>query len=431
MHTKILLLSSLLLLGSCQDSRDLDKLAPAAERTREVLTSTQALLEGHSGTWRFIYFPDNNQEYGGYTYYLSFAEGRVTAFSELSDTPATSSYDVLNIDMPTLAFDTRNSVLHHFSTATEYFRNARGGDFELLLMGRQSDTLLLEGRKYHNRMRLEKMSEAPTTEVAAIRAMHARLQGKGLVPTTIGTETDLPLRLVPTYRQLEYTPKPEEGKKAKTHKIPFRYTPQGIRFYQPDTIGGVILSELLLSQAGDALVTPDGSVSIGLTTPPLDLMTHRYVAKIVKGSASDLFVRSLTSVNRTMRREHSTTIGTDAYFGINIAEDVRIGLVGNDTHVGSFIFHQAHDAETNSRFRLAYDTDFVGVGSDPTLLDIVPLDGNESSYWYAYESAKSWINLFRLRGPYRVTSTTKDGVTTYRLTSTKDEKYWFDLTLAE
>lgn len=431
MNSKLfLLLSSAFLLGSCSQT-DLNPLPSAAKRTQASLQETQALLEGHSGSWRLIYYPDKEQAYGGYSYYLSFADGHVTAFSELSDTPATSSYDVLRIDMPTLTFDTRNEALHHFATSTEYFRNARGGDFEFLLMGKEADTILLEGRKSHSRMRLEKMTASPKEEVAAIRQMHLRLQGKGLVPTDIGSAAGVTLRLLPTYRQLEYTLPVAEGQKAKAHKIPFRYTPQGIAFYKPVTIGGLTLSALHLDAAGSALVSPDGALSIRLTEPPLDLMTHRYVAKMVRGGASDTFYRSLRSVNNTMKTAHATTMSTDTYLGTNSAADQEAGLFGNDTRQAAFIFHQAHDTETNSYFRLAYDTDFVGLGADPTLLDIVPLDGNESSYWYAYDSAKLWVNLFHRRSPYRVTSSEKDGVTTYRLTSTKDEKYWFDLVLSE
>lgn len=430
MNSKILLLSALLL-TSCQADKDLDRLAPASERKQETISETVSTLEGHNGTWRLVYYPDKEQTYGGYNYYLTFADGRVTAFSELSDTPATSSYDVLNIDMPTLTIDTRNEALHHFATATEYFRNARGGDFELQLMGKDADTILLQGRKSASRMRLEKMSASPTEEVAAIRQMRLRLQGKGVAPANIGTLAGITFRLIPTYRQLEYTPPVAEGERSRTHKIPFRYTPQGISFYESVTIGGVTLSALHLSSAGDALVSPDGSVSLTLTDPPLDMMTHRYTGTMVRGSASDLFYRSLTSVNRTMRRAHSTTISTTYYLGVNTASDISSGLVGNDTRTGAFIFHPAVDSETSSNFLLAYDTDFVGVGADPTLIDIVPLDGNESSYWYAYDSAQSWINLFRRRSPYRVTSSEENGQTVYRLTSTRDDKYWFDVTLSD
>jgi len=141
-YTKIFALATgaLLWMSSCTSSSDLDKLPGAAVRTQQAISETVSKLEGHDGYWRLTYYPDTKRAYGGYSMYVQFKDGRVTALSELSTTSTNSTYSVKNIDMPTLAFDTRSNVLHHFITSTEYFRNARGGDFELLLMGQRGDT---------------------------------------------------------------------------------------------------------------------------------------------------------------------------------------------------------------------------------------------------------------------------------------------------
>jgi hypothetical protein len=190
---------ALLWMSSCTHSGDLDKLPGAAVRTQEAINETVTALEGHSGYWRLTYYPDAKRAYGGYSMYVQFKDGRVTALSELSTTSTNSTYAVRNIDMPTLAFDTRSNVLHHFSTSTEYFRNARGGDFELLLMGKSGDSILLQGRKYRNRMSLVPITTDPATEIAALQAMTKKFQGKGLAPVTIGSAGKVELRLHPTY----------------------------------------------------------------------------------------------------------------------------------------------------------------------------------------------------------------------------------------
>ncbi|MBF1389813.1 MAG: DUF4302 domain-containing protein, partial [Porphyromonas sp.] len=130
-YTKIFALATgaLLWMSSCTSSSDLDKLPEAAVRTQQAISETVSKLEGHDGYWRLTYYPDTKRAYGGYSMYVQFKDGRVTALSELSTTSTNSTYSVKNIDMPTLAFDTRSNVLHHFITSTEYFRNARGGDF--------------------------------------------------------------------------------------------------------------------------------------------------------------------------------------------------------------------------------------------------------------------------------------------------------------
>ena len=69
------------------------------------------------------------------------------------------------------------------------------------------------------------------------------------------------------------------------------------------------------------------------------------------------------------------------------------------------------------------------MGSDPTLLDIIARDGNESSWWYWYAGSADYI-IRRLasRAPYRTEAFTDDnGGSYYRCTSTKDDKTWFYL----
>ena len=202
-YTKILALVSgaLLWMSSCTSSSDLNQLPGAAIRTQQALSATVSTLEGHEGYWRLTYYPDAKRAYGGYAMYVQFKDGRVKAISELSTEETNSTYAVKNIDMPTLAFDTRSDILHHFITSTEYFRNARGGDFELLLMGQRGDSILLQGRKYRNLMSLVPIKGDPRQEITSIQQTTAKLQGKGLSPVTIGSAGTVELRLHPTYRQ--------------------------------------------------------------------------------------------------------------------------------------------------------------------------------------------------------------------------------------
>ena len=188
-YTKILALVSgaLLWMSSCTSSSDLNQLPEAAIRTQQALSATVSTLEGHEGYWRLTYYPDAKRAYGGYAMYVQFKDGRVKAISELSTEETNSTYAVKNIDMPTLAFDTRSDILHHFITSTEYFRNARGGDFELLLMGQRGDSILLQGRKYRNLMSLVPIKGDPRQEITSIQQTTAKLQGKGLSPVTIGS----------------------------------------------------------------------------------------------------------------------------------------------------------------------------------------------------------------------------------------------------
>ena len=433
-YKKILALTagSLLWMSSCTSSSDLDKLPEAAVRTQQAISETVASLEGHNGYWRLTYYPDAKRAYGGYSMYVQFKDGRVTALSELSTNSTSSTYAVRNIDMPTLAFDTRSNILHHFSTSTEYFRNARGGDFELLLTGTRGDSILLQGRKYRNLMSLVPMTTDPKTEIAALQAMAQKFQGKGLAPVTIGTAGKVELRLHPTYRQLEFV-LPGEGTSTSRQQMAFAYTTEGLRFYEPITIGGVTISGFRLSSDGTSVTSLEGDVTTSLVSAPLDLATKSYVLYLTTGYASPTLISYFTQVNAALYRSRQARMSARCYLGVNTEADQKEGLVGNDTQVTSFITMPIFEQSGGSYTRLSYEADFVPVGSDPSQLDILTRDGNETTFWYWYAgTADYWISRLRSRAPYKVeTLTDTEGATYYKLSSVKDEKTWFYLYAAQ
>lgn len=417
-------------LYSCTTDKGLDKLAPAYQREQEVLDGMRTKLEAHQGYWRMAYYPDEHRSYGGYNIYVRFVKGRVEAITELDMNKDSSSYDLVSIDMPTLTFDTRNEVLHHFSTATEYFRNARGGDFELLIRGNQADTILLEGRKTHNQIRLEPINVEPSQEIASIQKVHQTLQGKGIQPMTIGSLSGVQIALYSTYRTMEFIlPGTGEDGKATSIKEAFHYTTNGIRFYEPVSIGGVRISALKLSKDASSLLDESNGLVFKLTTPILDFYRNKYVVKLAEGSASLQFYGSLRSVNKEMLRQYGEQLSTTMYLGSNTASDVEASLEGNDTSLATMLWHDLNDTKGKSVGRsLSYEMDFAAHGNNAQEINFFAIDGNESTFWYYYDrSVKPWINLFRRYSPYKVEKSTSDGVDTYRLTSTKDSRYWFDI----
>ena len=416
------------LLYSCTTDKGLDKLAPAFERGQEVLERTRTKLEAHQGYWRMVYYPEEHRSYGGYNIYVRFANGRVEAITELGGQKDSSSYSILTIDMPTLTFDTRNEVLHHFSTATEYFRSARGGDFELLIRGNQADTILLEGRKSHNRIRLEPIHVEPSQEIALIQKVHQTLQG--IQTMNIGSVNGVQIALHSTYRTMEFTlPAEGEGGKATSVKEAFHYTQNGIRFYEPVSIGGMRISALKLSEDASSLLDEANGLTFKLTTPVLDFYRNKYVVKMSEGSASLQFYGSLNTVNNGMRRQYGELLSTTMYLGRNSASDIEANLVGNDTSEATMLWHELTNTKGTSVGRsLSYEMDFASHGDNAQEIDFFAIDGNESTFWYYYDrTAKPWINLFRRYSPYKVKKVSSDAGDTYRLTSTKDSRYWFNL----
>lgn len=442
--TLALSVSALLSLTAC--SEECDRCDQLTTTSSEVLDPTMAKLEEHSDTWwKLIYYPDTKHTYGGYSIYLQFKDGYVTALSELNTTPQKSSYAVKQIDMPTLTFNTSNKILHHFSNPSESFRNGRGGDFELLVMGEQEGNILLQGRKYHERMSLVPMKGDPLKEIASIQQTTAKLQGKGLTSVTIGTAGTVDLRLHPTYRQIEFTLPTTTDKPATTDKpsttdkpatkiqVPFQYTPEGLLFYEPITIGGVTISGFRLSADAKQLISIGGDIKTDIVSLPIDLVGKKYTTYMEDNFISPSFLSYFKKVNKALTAkpaEKGATIQDKIYWGTNTQEMKSNRIVGNDTPITMTITLPIIQKKDKKNAVLSYEVDFVPVASDPTLLDIILRDPNEASGWYWYADTINYLlKYIASRAPYKISTYTDDNGATYYhyCASTKDEKMWFYL----
>ena len=247
---------------------------------------------------------------------------------------------------------------------------------------------------------------------------------------TIGSLSGVQIALYSTYRTMEFIlPATGADGKATNIKEAFHYTTNGIRFYEPVSIGGVRISALKLSEDALSLLDESNGLIFKLTTPILDFYRNKYVVKLAEGSASLQFYGSLRSVNKEMVRQYGEQLSTTMYLGSNTASDVEASLEGNDTSLATMLWHDLNDTKGKSVGRsLSYEMDFAAHGDNAQEINFFAIDGNESTFWYYYDrSVKPWINLFRRYSPYKVEKSTSDGVDTYRLTSTKDSRYWFDI----
>ena len=247
---------------------------------------------------------------------------------------------------------------------------------------------------------------------------------------TIGSLSGVQIALYSTYRTMEFIlPATGADGKATSIKEAFHYTSNGIRFYEPVSIGGVRISALKLSEDASSLLDESNGLVFKLTTPILDFYRNKYVVKLAEGSASLQFYGSLRSVNKEMVRQYGEQLSTTMYLGRNTASDVEASLEGNDTSLATMLWHDLNDTRGKSVGRsLSYEMDFAAHGDNAQEINFFAIDGNESTFWYYYDrSVKPWINLFRRYSPYKVEKSTSDGVDTYRLTSTKDSRYWFDI----
>ena len=141
-HTALALI--LLSASSClKDQHDLfDKTASA--RMQEFIENARTVLNSPQYGWRMEYFT----HYGGYNYAVKFEDGQVTASSELKPGQTeTSYYKLINDNGPVLSFDTHNEILHFFATPSSSEFEARGGDFEFIILSAEPDEVVLKGKR--------------------------------------------------------------------------------------------------------------------------------------------------------------------------------------------------------------------------------------------------------------------------------------------
>ena len=153
---------ALLSLTACQKDQDDVFAESSSVRLEAYMEKVRSLLQDSSNGWLMSYVPGSTEAtcYFG----LVFTDQTVTAYSQ-SD-PAngvTSPYKFTEDNSAMLSFDSYNSVLHYYATADSDHYQARGGDFEFVIMNVTDERITLKGRRSHNLCYLDKLSEAPST----------------------------------------------------------------------------------------------------------------------------------------------------------------------------------------------------------------------------------------------------------------------------
>lgn len=139
----------LLPLASClKEQADVFQ-TPSSQRMQNYLEMVRKTLQEPKNGWALSYYPGASSA----TCYMGvkFAAQQVTAYSQDAPTEAvTSSYKLTTDDGAVLSFDTYNTVLHYYATASSDHYQARGGDFEFDLISVSAERIVLRGKRSRN-----------------------------------------------------------------------------------------------------------------------------------------------------------------------------------------------------------------------------------------------------------------------------------------
>lgn len=245
----------------------------ASARLTNVLTNAKQVLTQQTNGWLMCYYPDNDQYYGGYNYILKFGDEDVTVWSEIFDAPGTSLYKMTTNNGPVLSFDTTNWPFHFFATPSGSGKNVYGdsghyqayrGDFEFLILSATPQEVRLKGtRSGCVVVMVPFLGEDPEAYLAAVNQCVEDI----FVSDFTGTLGDKPfhlfLDLSNRQAELNLVPSDEEEEPDVT-KVAYMYTDQGIRLYEPVSLAGYKVQELVWVAETQQLVSLPGADAVAL-----------------------------------------------------------------------------------------------------------------------------------------------------------------------
>lgn len=217
----------------------------SSARLIEAMDDARNALVSSEYGWVMEYYPESTQKYGGYVLTMKFTQMEVEIRSQEStpQTAVTSYYKMNSENGPCIIFDTYNTFIHTYSnpSATDY--QAKGGEFEFVVMKVEEGRITLRGTRTGNILYMYKLDEPAEdylTKVAETEKTFMLVGLKGNVgpeAVTFTIDTD--------GNQISYT----DGEGAMTTQA-YVLTPNGFRTYAPFKFGDITLQNFVLNEDG-------------------------------------------------------------------------------------------------------------------------------------------------------------------------------------
>lgn len=370
-----------LLLQACNNEVDdlFDK--SAEERLDEELQTCKELLLSAENGWVLDYYPQSNQNYGGYCMTVKFDEQQVTAASEITGDPTqtvSSLYSIKSDVGPTLNFDTYNDILHYFADPDNSAGAGLGkgyeGDYEFSIMSHTDNEIVLQGKKTKNTMHMYKLEESSESYLTKVAQMTEAIANR---PSEIGTYEGTVngvqiIATAPVDRHVSIQIGEEESQ-----SIACVYTDKGVRLYEPISINDTEINALEWSTEQNTF-TVGGQALTPVTSPIYD----RYLE----------FCGTYTMKynNSSQDKEIDITVSEGSF--INKSYNVEglafpLPLFYNETNDCFELLTSANDNiamwEAQGDGYLTWDT---GVG----MLGFTQIDETTQESYYAFEDNGVW-----------------------------------------
>lgn len=248
MKTNIKLLCFVAFLGlvsqSClKNQEDLFDKSPSARMVEYLSDVRKILMEPENG-WVMYYFPDKSQIYGGFTYTIKFGQESAEVGFELADDvneTKTSLYRLGSDTGPMLSFDTQNPYIHHFSTPSSKLYQGMGGDFEFMILEVDKEHVKMMGRRSGNIIVMRPISDSFEEYYKKLDESVGGFVIEGMKGNVGGVDVTASIDRDDRHITFEF------GEDSES--VAYVYTLEGVRLYEPVTIGTVAVEELVFDEA--------------------------------------------------------------------------------------------------------------------------------------------------------------------------------------
>lgn len=302
----------------------------AAERLQAVLTQTRATLAKPQYGWRVEYFIGNvDQDRGGknMTFQFGAKEDTVRVMTEeLRDSSFTSYYRFTNDDGPVLSFDSFSPILHKYAIPSSSYYEARGGDYEFLIIKCTDEEVILKGKRSGKITKLYPLTEPADDYIERCYQLNRNFyvsSFKGTCGSTavVGTIDVLNKQFTISEDIDQYSREEPE-----TETVPYILTDTGLKFYEPLEFLGETYDAVSYSPA-DTSFTSGPSLNLKGHIPadwlPYEFFEGKYLFTHSDGS----FTIELIP---TEDRETYTVKGMSPKFDLFFSYDIVSGRIGLD-----------------------------------------------------------------------------------------------------
>ncbi len=344
---------------------------PAAERIEDKKAEIQRVLtRAENETWLLEMYGDLTLR-GGYALLLSFDEdGYVTAQAEYDviqdpSKQVRSTYVITNGQGPILSFDTYNEIIHLFSDplpppphdirpGTGY-----GADMEFMILDVTENRIELQGRKHGHRLVMRRaVTDDKLGYLNDIYAM-ARIRDNWEKTQLMVGGFGMTVKEPDSNRILSFLS--EEYGIEKSYEIPYCYTQDGLRFYEPVTILGETVQNFVFIEEENAFIstTPGTSARFQIAELYLnDRLSYGQQWYFSDENNGPAFLQYWDQARYSFTNNGLNFVFVMAYLGVTEQTEFReaFHFQFNDYHA-SFYYVFTPIFGSRDRLRLKYDND--------------------------------------------------------------------------